>query len=128
MCSLHYLNWGTLSPFPAEPEQIGLIGTGTCAAVAPGQRAVHGFHSEGAVRHQPGRSALPGLRRLTSETSSLHAETHRQFRSVLGLWPVSALPGDAEESRIGLRRKIGATAPASLTQRGFPWAGWFRHC
>ena len=23
MRSLHYLNWGTLSPFPAEPEQLG---------------------------------------------------------------------------------------------------------
>src|ERR1035437_5679103 len=83
------------------------------APVAPGQRALHGFRGEGAIRYQPRCSALSALRRV-------HAETLRQLRSVLGLWPVSTLPGDAEKSRIGLRRKIGATAPASLTQRGFP--------
>ena len=35
-----------------------------------------------------------------------HGETNRQFRSVLGLWPVPTLPGDAEKNRVRQRRKI----------------------
>ena len=73
-----------------------------------------GFHGEGASRHQPRRSVLPGLRRS-------HAEAHRQFRSVLGLRPVSMLPGDAEKTRIWLRQMI---EPA----RGFDFISFPRYC
>ena len=35
-----------------------------------------------------------------------HGEANRQLRSVLGLWPVSTLPGDAEKTRMRQRREI----------------------
>ena len=90
------------TPLPTSPTFPARASCFPCsgpAPVAPGQRSLTWLHGEGATRHQPGRSALHALRRL-------HAETHRQFRSVLGLWPVSTLPGDAEKNRVRQRRKI----------------------
>jgi len=69
------------------------LGSGP-ALFSSGPRPLDGVYGKTAIWHQPKRPALFALR-------SLYAGARRHVWSLLGLQPVSALPGDAERTGTG---------------------------